>query len=977
MHQSVGWSVAALLLLLSLAAWTREHDTHTPAAKPTADTVREFATTISESVQRSTDFDKKDDVQLPPTEWVPTTIAVLPAAGAGDDDERSDITYAIHNQLGTSQFTLRNPQNVQEKLDALESRTIVPFLTADPARLTRLAKTLGVDGLLLIKVDQIEPFFGGAYAHYKIVVTCTLHSASRNDTIWTHTETVIEREVGIPLDPLSIIKTVTAAARLFSTAKLQQLVDQLARKIARKIPKPPRNKPKPPHIEYAASNAEEGPFRSGREFMVSVRAEPGLDAELKIAGLDAVTLQEGQPGQYAGRYVVRPGDDLDESVVEIEALRPKDGSRRHWRMAGRVGFDTRKPGTLADLNLRADHSGLLLEWSAMRDEGTEIRYHIERADVETSQFDLLAEIPIYTYLDRTTEPDTTYIYRVTPVDAAGNKGGSATATVTMVRPGPTDFTESNLSAGRWSALGSPYRLAGRIMLGPAEELVLEPGTVVEFAPETRFLVRGRLYVEGEASAPVHFQGDRYTVQVGGLDTTGRPWRNLKQNGAGAELHLTRTKLHMKASHLNGIGISLGNGSRLTMTRSVIANADTAVRIQGGQLVLDNSHIVQSTTAIDVGSVVQHPAVSGVNGRLSQNRIHIRSSSPLTVVGVALDEVDLDTALAKLSGAVTIDWQSLSGPDNLERARFARDWRGTIPLLQSRQWHEVIEALQGRTRDDTGNDTLTVLLWMTGQERPRAQSSVSEFLLPVKDAILNGTSLTLWLQEVHVPSNNTLLGSNIVILKQAIKGFTGAYLDDHFKHKRRTTEYVRATRLPLHEAVISSRVGFRYRQGLMDTVWVYHVINRKLLNHKLSVAGLVERKRPDFTLAVAVDGDDSRTLTNSLFRLFDQQNIAFMDLSGLRPGRRIETAKTQNADLLLSARMTSTEGTSTLADSLKVIDVEIDMKLEELKRGSIVKNYHHATRTTAFKKQQGLNKAVTQGLQRISDSLLADLFSHSR
>ena len=73
MRQSVGWSVAAPLLLLSLAAWTSEHDTHTPAAKPTADTVREF--------------DKKDDVQLPPTEWVPTTIAVLPAAGAGDDDE--------------------------------------------------------------------------------------------------------------------------------------------------------------------------------------------------------------------------------------------------------------------------------------------------------------------------------------------------------------------------------------------------------------------------------------------------------------------------------------------------------------------------------------------------------------------------------------------------------------------------------------------------------------------------------------------------------------------------------------------------------------------------------------------------------------------------------------------------------------------------------------------------------------------------
>ena len=409
---------------------------------------------------------------------------------------------------------------------------------------------------------------------------------------------------------------------------------------------------------------------------------------------------------------------------------------------------------------------------------------------------------------------------------------------------------------------------------------------------------------------------------------------------------------------------------------MIANATTAVYIDGGQLYLDNSQIMRSRTGIDVASVLQQPAVSGVSSRLSNNQIHIRTSSPLTVAGVALDESSLDAALAKLKGPVTIDWQSLSRADNLALAQLAQGWQDLVPLLQKQQWHKALEALRRMKQDDIGNDMMTVLQWMTGTERPRADGSLSNFLLPVVDEFLQGTPVTIWLQKMQIPSDNKLLNNDVVILRQAYNVFSGAYLSEHFRHKRRTGEFAGATRLPLHEAVISSQVGYRTKEGLMDTVWVSHLINQKLLDHQLTVAGLLERGKPDFILAVAIDGDDNQTLKSNLFRLFDQHNITFMDLSDLNSPQRIKAAKKQKADLLLSARMLSTEGTSSLSDSLKIVEVDIDIKLEDLEHGNIISNYHRATTTTAFKKRQGLQKAVAQSLQSIKGPLLADLFSHT-
>ena len=904
---------------------------------------------------------------------VPSRIAVLQAVGDGEEEERRSITEAVHNSLGTSQFSLLKPYDIQRRLDIMEARTGV---SAAALKRNELADALQVDGLLLLNVDRIGKLYVAAYAHYEIEITVRLYSRESDSIIWEHADEVADRDGGISLNPLDIIATAVTSADVLSEAGRLRTIAQLARKIAKEIPEPLGNKVNPPQIQFAMSNALEGPFRAGDELKVWMQADPELIAQFVLPGHRPVAMMEEKPGEYAGRYVVGSGDELDDSIVEIQTTRLQDKAKRQWLLPGRISFDTRKPGAVGNLTARAGRGGMRLKWSAIDDHGTNITYRVERADVQTGKFTDLADAAINTYLDPSTEPGMTYVYRIAAVDAAGNSGGSASVTTTAVRPGPTLVSGDILSSSHWAALGSPYKLSGRVAVRPGVELTLEPGTIVEFAPRTKFQVDGHLYIEGSESASVRFSGNDYVVHLRQSGLTELPWRNLIQSGRAAKLHLERVQLHIDKSDFSGLGVILGNGSRLTLTRSVIANADTAVRIDGGQLYLDGSKLMQNRTAIDVERVMQQPAVAGRDSALSHNQIHVRTSSPLTISGVALTEIDLDAARAKMKGPVSIDWQSLSGTDNLESAWIASRQEDLISPLQKRQWSKALKVLRRMKQDDGGKDLLTLLTWLAGEKRPSVNSSVSDFLLPVREEALKGTPLAIWLRKIEIPSSSKLLGSDLVMLKQATNGFARAYLAEHFSQKRRTKAFRRATRLPLHKAIVSSKVEYRHERGLASTVWVCHVVNRKLLDHQLSVAGLLDRGRADFVLAVAIDGNDSQILKSQLFRLLDQQNVPFIDMSGLTAPQRIKKARKQAANLLLSARVLSTESVSNLSESIKVIEMDMDLKLEEVRKGGTVGSYHRETRTTAFKKQAGLKKAITKSLQSIKGQLLADLFSYS-
>ena len=93
-------------------------------------------------------------------------------------------------------------------------------------------------------------------------------------------------------------------------------------------------------------------------------------------------MTEQSPGNYIGRYVVQPGDELEDAVVEISAIRASDKARTFWRVSGRIQFDTQKPVPLQQLKGRASDQGIQLSWQSQQDGGSAISYQIERADIK-------------------------------------------------------------------------------------------------------------------------------------------------------------------------------------------------------------------------------------------------------------------------------------------------------------------------------------------------------------------------------------------------------------------------------------------------------------------------------------------------------------------------------------------------------------------------------------------------------------------
>ncbi|WP_370298545.1 GNA1162 family protein [Pontibacterium sp.] len=901
---------------------------------------------------------------------MPKRIAVLPATGQGEESERQDISHALHNTLGTSNFSLIKPHLVEHGLNRIEVKHGQHYSKLPP---NLVAHELGVDGLLFVNVDKIDKVYAAAYAHYEITVTARLYDAKKQKEVWQHQDAIIEREGGLSLNPLGIIATAVTSADVLSEATRLQIIDQLARKFSAVIPEPEgQNTLSPPAIRLAISNATEGPFRAGDELKVLMEAEPALISEFTLTGKAPVEMIEQSPGNYIGRYVVQPGDELEDAVVEISAIRANDKARTFWRVSGRIQFDTQKPVPLQQLKGRASAQGIQLSWQSQQDGGSAISYQIERADISDGQYQPIAETAINSFLDKDAALEHTYVYRVTPQDAAKNRGAGATVTTALVKPGPTPVSGTLHTQQYWSALGSPYQISGELVIGPAAELSVEPGTIIEFAPDSRLKALGQLNLRGQEHSSIAINGNSFAIALHNSNSS-LPWQQVKLSAQNATLHLHQASLELLDSELTGLDIRVNNGSHLHLNNTSLSGHKTAVLIDGGQLQLHNSLINSSPLAIEVDSIRTQPVISATESRLAYNEQYIHSKQPLQIAGISFADTDYEAVMAKLQGPVQIDWQSLDAENNLELAWLAGRWEKLSPHIQKRDWKGALTLLEG-TSSENGKRMQTLFRWLASGKLPKREPG-DDFLYPVYNALKHGKKLDIWLQKLQVPSNSTLMSSEPVVLQQAKGRFARSYLADHFNQRKRDPAYKKATKLPLQKAILSSTVGYRQQQGLTSNIWVIHTLNRDQLEHNLSLAGLLQRQRTDLLVAVAVDGEQPQGVKRQLFRLMDKQNIPYIDLSNVGQNARLGKARKQKADLLLTARLVSDVSTSSLTENLKVVIADLNVKLEATRDGQMLNNYNRDTRVTAFKQSDGVNKAIDKTFSSLQERLLLDVYSY--
>ncbi len=963
---------AALGGLLSLLAWH-------PAMAETEDfspgVLKENTTRI---VGDMLGFVKrKTSKVLGTVEGLPATIAVLPATGLGEPVEKADISNAIHNNLGVSQFNLIKPHITERGLAVLEDRLQKPW-TEIPAE--TIARELKTDGLLYINVDDIDQVYAAAYAHYQITVTARLHSQLRSEPVWQHTDSIIEREGGVSLNPLGIIATAVTSSRVLSDASRIQIVDQLARKFAEQIPEPVRtHKVKPPHIRLAVSNAAEGPFRAGDELRIFMEADPELSAEFFINDRLTGKLEEENPGNYQGRYIIRPGDDTADGFIEIRAFRARDRSKGYWRLPGRVAFDTRNPADLGQLSARLVRQGVRLSWVETPDRGSALQYRIERAERNATTYEEIATTAVAEYLDSTIEPHGSYFYRVTPVDGAGNQGEYSAARVTVVAPGPTDLSGVIETDRLLPAIGSPYRLTRTLRINRGSRLTFEAGSIVEIADNAGLHVLGQLQAQGTASAPVIFKGSGFRLQLDNTGATDNRFQHVRLHAPDSEILLDNARLTVESSSLRGASLVSAQHSSLVVSDSTLSDAERLLTSRGGEILLRNTRVEDSQVGIEVEPGQGQPTLSLDNGVFARNQVHIRSSIPLEVAGARFPGDTFETLRSRLEGPVTIAWDDADPDSNLQENWLKQQWGALVAEVGDKQWPEArarlntLIATAGSEPAKVLSDSLRAL----AGEAPEYTTESGDFVARLTRARQAGRSPSLWIQKIRIPGNQKRLHSEVMILPRAQERFARDYLRDNFSARRRSKAYTNATRLPLREAVLASSFLHRRDRGLVSDIWVLYGIDKTVLDHHLSTAGLVERQGASLLVATAFEGDAQLPLKRELYRLLESQNIAFVDVSGFRKVDRMEQARIQQADLLLTARSLGQTNKSSLNASLNVVEVDINLRVEAVPDNRLLTSLNDASRATAFKKQTGYEKAITAVINALEMRLIREIAAYRR
>lgn len=748
---------------------------------------------------------------------IPSYIAVMPALGDKKLGDLSDIRLAIHNILGASDYELMKPSVVDERLSASSH-----YAEEENLDYKKIAEELGVDGLIIINVDDIEKVNVGAYAHYKIALTNSLYSGISEEFIWSDTDTETQREGGISTSPIGILVTVINSARLLRDAIRLQLIDVLARRFADKIPQPDRllAKPEPPKIEQVIANAVDGPFNEGKEIRVVMQAEPGLKAQFRFSHDDRRhPMNEIKEGEYHGRYVVAKNENHADSRITLLIQKERD-PLIEWPVAGIYSMDTEAPADVSQLTGIAQTASVDLKWLSDANE-PQLRFEVERADADSGQFVDLQTVDVNSFSDTTLQMGKTYLYRITPVDLAGNRGGSSTTRIITVRYGPTPIVDDIKSNLRLTASGSPYRLNKAVTVLKNVRLTIEPGAVLELGDQAVIDVQGELEALGSKESPIVIKGGSWRIVHDFQQSGKNHYKHVSFVGEDSMLEWRASEGLIQHSSFANAGMYVDKNAKVALQHSRLQQSDTALTVIDSEASLQNVEFADNNLAL----LVDRSEVALEKIHFWGNEHNIDSKSDITVKNSQFDSGSYPDLLEKLQGNITIDWSSFATENNLIKRWLEAEWPKIAAGIERRDWlaaRRDLSSIQKHLPDQAFEDLSEVLY---SQKNPAALLPELDNA-PLLDAFARAReedkrALLVWLPEE--------LGDN---------AFQTRYMERHFA-KELSEGFLTTERLNLADSILETLPMTRAKEQNIE-LGQFYLVDQENLDGQLRQEGFIRR-----------------------------------------------------------------------------------------------------------------------------------------
>ncbi|ARN73127.1 fibronectin type III domain-containing protein [Oceanicoccus sagamiensis] len=611
---------------------------------------------------------------------MPRYVAVLPVTGEGSAEKREDVRTALHNALGATNYRLRKMGEIDQVLG--NDKTI----DLDIENLIALCARLQVDGLLIAEQTNLERLYAAAYAHYEVSVRVRLFDAKSQQFVWTFEREEAEREGGISVDILGFLATAYESSTVLRDVVRLQLIDTLAREFAKEIPKPQSiaMNVNPVNVSVAASNYQQGPFTTGESIKVWVKTEPNIKLHFRLQGIGKkITLTEQQAGNYVGNYVVSRGDDID-STVMVLSLQRKDERPTIWQVPGKIAIDTTAPEAVDNLSAFFSSESVTLNWQG--DEAVD--FTIERADTRNQNYQTLNTTAILSYTDTDFIPGQSYLYRITPVDKAGNTGKGSVVRVTTERLGPTLVDKDIVDNIRFSERGSPYIIQGKITI--SGRLVVDAGAVIDFKPNSSFSVTGKMTINGKSSQPVLLNGKNWSLDSLGSKNT------LKMDHAiirGGRLSVSDGTLSIANSNLREVNLSIAETSKASRIKDSTF-VDSGITLRDTVFPISDCLFDNSTVTANKAVVLNQPTFGAA---------------------------DYLKARQWVGGAIAIAWPAQSTGDHLLANWLQSQWQTIGIAIQEKNWPKALEVLQATLSNSTESAATDAFETVYLIQNPEAQA----------------------------------------------------------------------------------------------------------------------------------------------------------------------------------------------------------------------------------------------------------------
>jgi parallel beta-helix repeat protein len=439
----------------------------------------------------------------------PQTVAVLPFQNKTDKKEAFDIVrQSFHGHFSKLNYTAIPLFKVDHALRQAGLDTPGKVVAAPSQKLREI---LQVDAIIRGQVTHYDRIYAAVYSQVAVGAEVQMIEAKTGKELWWCKEVSRKHGGGLSTTPVGFILTAVTTALNMREIELLRSSDDLFRDMIKTIPQPTLAQAlRPPNITILVHDGmrrtDRYALRAGDILKVAMEGDPGKKALFKIGDFKKdIPLREEDPGTYTGSYKILPGDYVTEALI-AGTLTDDHGTSTEWVDAlGPVTIDTIPPQVPGGLKVTGRDRAAELSWTEGSDKDKDIaRYKIYRSSTPLTGYHEVGSTELTAFQDRDLRNGTSYYYKVSAVDLAGNESRlSQLMRATPVTPGPTLVKGIITGETTWFAGASPYVIEGEVLVDTRGTLTIEPSSVIQ-SRGGGIAVSGKLIARGDERSMITF-----------------------------------------------------------------------------------------------------------------------------------------------------------------------------------------------------------------------------------------------------------------------------------------------------------------------------------------------------------------------------------------------------------------------------------------------------------------------------------------